>query len=302
MEKHSFSFVNNMSDFIAANETELMTKLVVGTAVADYVSIFPNIKHAEKVPVFDTGDIDSIASTGHCSTTFGDVTMSEKTLTVQDYSIQKGYCPEALSKTIMGMRMNPGSYNEELGAEERFIEDMVAKAAVFNERKWFQATSATDGISGINEQLDNASASTVNVTYTALTPTNALSVVDTYIQNLPDSLKFNPTVLFLNRGDFLAYTIALKDANYFAYTVEGQQTAPMAIAHPASNTVVVSSEVGTGKAVLTYGNNLALGTDVLGEQANAEGYYSRDFAEYRIIMKWRIGALVFFPELVVRIS
>ena len=170
MEKHSFSFVNNMSDFISANETELLSKLVVGTSVADYVSIFPGIKFSELVPTFDTGDIDSIASTGHCSTTFGDITMAEKALTVCDYNIQKGYCPEALSKTLMGMRMNPGSYNETVGAEEAFIEDMVAKAAVFNERKWFQATSATDCASGINEQLDNASASTVNVTYTALTP------------------------------------------------------------------------------------------------------------------------------------
>lgn len=302
MEKHSFSFVNNMADFINANETELLTKLVVGSAVADYVSIFPNIKHAEKVPTFDTGDIDSIASTGHCSTTFGDITMAEKTLTVQDWNIQKGYCPEALSKTIMGMRLQPGSYNEETGAEERFIEDMVAKAAVFTERKFFQAVSATDGISGINEQLDTASASTVNVDYTAMTPSNGLSVVDAYIQELPDSLKFNPTVLFLNRADFLAYSIALKDANYYAYTVEGQQAAPMAIAHPASNTIVVSSEVGTGRAVLTYGQNLALGTDVLTDSANADAYYSRDNKQFRISMQWRAGALVFFPELVVRIS
>jgi hypothetical protein len=302
MEKFKFSFVNNMSDFISANETELLSKLVVGTSVADYVSIFPGIKHAELVPTFDTGDIDSIASTGHCSTTFGDITMAEKQLTVCDYNIQKGYCPESLSKTLMGMRMNPGSYNEEIGAEEAFIEDMVAKAAVFNERKWFQATSASDCASGINEQLDNASASTVNVDYTAMTSSNALTVADTYILNLPDSLKYNPTVLFLNRADFAAYSIALKDANYFAYTVEGQTQQPMAIAHPASNTIVVSSEIGTGRALLTYGKNLALGTDLLTDAGSAEGYYSKDFKQYRIILQWRIGSVVFFPELCVRIA
>jgi len=208
MEKHNFSFVNNMADFVKANETELLTKLVIGTSVADYVSIFPNIKHAEKVPAFETGDIDSIVSTGHCSTTFGDITMTEKTLTVCDYNIQKGYCPESLAKTIMGLRMQAGSYNEETGAEEAFIEDLVAKAAVFNERKFFQA-DASDCSLGINAQLDAASASTVNVTYTAMTPSNAIEVAQTYVLALPEALKYNNTVMFVNRSDFQALILGL---------------------------------------------------------------------------------------------
>ena len=303
MEKHNFSFVNNMADFVKANETELLTKLVIGTSVADYVSIFPNIKHAEKVPAFETGDIDSIVSTGHCSTTFGDITMTEKTLTVCDYNIQKGYCPESLAKTIMGLRMQAGSYNEEVGAEERFIEDLVAKAAVFNERKFFQA-DATDCSLGINAQLDAASASTVNVTYTAMTPSNAIEVAQTYVLALPEALKYNSTVLFVNRSDFQALILGLLNANYYnpQYDPSGAVIAPMAVQLPATNTLVVSSEIGTGRALATYGQNLAMGTDVLTDSAQAATWWSADTQQYRISMKWRMGSLVFFPELAVRIA
>jgi hypothetical protein len=303
MEKHNFSFVNNMADFVKANETELLTKLVIGTSVADYVSIFPNIKHAEKVPAFETGDIDSIVSTGHCSTTFGDITMTEKTLTVCDYNIQKGYCPESLAKTIMGLRMQAGSYNEEVGAEERFIEDLVAKAAVFNERKFFQA-DASDCSLGINAQLDAASASTVNVTYTAMTPSNAIEVAQTYVLALPEALKYNSTVLFVNRSDFQALILGLLNANYYnpQYDPSGAVIAPMAVQLPATNTLVVSSEIGTGRALATYGQNLAMGTDVLTDSAQAATWWSADTQQYRISMKWRMGSLVFFPELAVRIA
>ena len=307
MENHKFSFVNNMADFIKANETELLTKLTIGTSVADYVSIFPNIKHAEKVPVFDTGDIDSIVGTGHCSTTFGDITMDEKTLTVADFHIQKGYCPESLAKTLMGLRMQAGSYNEELGggAEERFVEDLIAKAAVFNERKWFQgSTAGGDEVDGINAQLDAASASTVNVTYSAMTPSNAIEVAQSYVLNLPESLKYTNTVMFLNRSDFQAFILALLNANYYnpQYDPSGAVVTPMAVQLPASNTLIVSSEIGSSRAMISYGQNLALGTDVLTDSAQASSWWSADSQEYRLSMKWRMGGLVFFPELVVRIA
>lgn len=305
MEKHQFSFVNNMSDFVTANETELLTKLVIGTSVADYVSIFPNIKYSELVPIFDTGAIDSLVSTGHCSTDFGNITMSEKALTVCDYSIQKGYCPESLAKTLMGLRMQAGSYNEELGggAEEAFINDLIAKAAVFNERKWFQA-DATDCSLGINAQLDAASASTVNVTYTAMTPSNAIAVAQEYALALPETLKYVPTVMFVNRSDFQAFTLALLNANYYnpQYDPSGAIISPMALALPATMVTIVSSEIGSGRALVSYGQNLALGTDVLTDSAQAATWWSADNQEYRLSMKWRMGSTVFFPELCVRIS
>jgi len=135
-----------------------------------------------------------------------------------------------------------------------------------------------------------------------MTPANALEVADTYIQNLPDALKFTPTVLFLNRGDYQSLILALRNANFFSYTVEGQTEMPGAVMIPATNVLAVSSEIGTGRALLTYGQNLALGTDLLEDSANAEAWYSQDNKQYRISMQWRIGGTVFFPELVVRIA
>jgi hypothetical protein len=303
LRKENFSFdISAMVDYIAANETELMSKIVIGSNMTEFVSVFPNVKNAEWVPTFETGDIDSILATGHCDTSFGDIVLDEVELRVCDYNIQKGYCPEKLASTIMGLRLAPGSYNEESGAEERFLEDIVAKAAVATERKIWQGTTASDCVDGINAQLDTASASTVNVTYSAMTPSNSLTIVDSYVTALPEALKFSPTVLFLNRSDYQSLLLALRDANYFHYSVEGQEQAPGSVMIPATNTIAVSSEIGSGRALLTYGKNIAYGTDLLEDTNNADMWYSKDNKQLRMSLQFRAGATVFFPSLCVRIA
>jgi hypothetical protein len=47
---------------------------------------------------------------------------------------------------------------------------------------------------------------------------------------------------------------------------------------------------------------LAMGTDVLTDSAQAATWWSADNQEYRLSMKWRMGSLVFFPELAVRVA
>jgi hypothetical protein len=157
---------------------------------------------------------------------------------------------------------------------------------------------------GINAQLDAASASTVNVTYTAMTPSNAISVAQTYVLNLPEALKYNSTVLFLNRSDFQALILGLLNENYYnpQYDPSGAVISPMAVQLPATNTLVVSSEIGAGRGLVTYGTNLAMGTDLMTDSAQAASWWSADNQEYRLSMKWRMGSLVFFPELAVRIA
>jgi hypothetical protein len=98
--------------------------------------------------------------------------------------------------------------------------------------------------------------------------------------------------------------LGLLNENYYnpQYDPSGAIISPMAVALPATNTICVSSEVGTGRGVLTYGQNLALGTDLMTDSAQASTWWSADDQNYKISMKWRMGSTVFYPELTVRIA
>ena len=54
LRKENFSFdISGMVDYVSANETELMTKVVIGSNMTEFVSIFPEIKNSEYVPTFE---------------------------------------------------------------------------------------------------------------------------------------------------------------------------------------------------------------------------------------------------------
>ena len=137
-----------------------------------------------------------------------------------------------------------------------------------------------------------------------MTAANAIEVAQTYVLGLPEALKYNSTVMFLNRADFQALILGLLNANYYnpQYDPSGAVIAPMAVQLPATNTICVSSEIGSGRGLISYGANLALGTDLTTDSAQASTWWSADQQQYRLSMKWRMGSLVFFPELVVRIA
>jgi hypothetical protein len=263
------------------------------------------------IPVFETGDIDNIAFPGNsCSFTGGTITLEERELKVCQYNIQKNYCYDELNRTILSIRLAPGSYVESnVPMEEAFMNDISRKANVYMSRKFWGATTAVDGCSGVIEQLTGAtfSGSVVPVTYTAMTSSNATDVADSYIESLPDALKPVTTILALNHSDFQALQLSLRNQNLFHYNPEQLASGMMAVQIPFTNVIAISTElgntaVGAGKAVLTNPENLMYGTDLMSDFQNPIAWYSLDFQEQRIKLAAKLGAAIGFGSQVVLAS
>jgi hypothetical protein len=311
MKKYSFDFnTAGMVDFLNANADLLLHKIVMDTTEAQYSKVIPGVKYGELVPVFETGNIDTIATLGNGCGEFSTgtgttITMSEVELKVASYQIEKSWCEADLNNTIMSVRLRPGSYGEEVGGgfEQAIMDDVSKKANVFLSRKYWGATTAVDGVSGCIEQLQSAalSGSVVNVNYSALTIQNAVDVVNQYVLNLPDPLKVVPTILWLNHGDFQAYQLGLVQNNLYHFDPVTLANGAMAIRVPFTQTIAVSCEIGAvgSYAVLTNPDNFLLGTDLLSDITSPISWYSQDFGTYRmkLVSKW--GMAVSFGSQVV---
>jgi len=308
MKKFNFDFdTTGMSDYLNANADLLLHKIVMDTIEASVYKVIPNIKFGELIPVFETGDIDTIAYPGNgCSFTGGTIAMSEVELRTCQYVIEKSWCPADLDRTIMSIRLAPGSYNESVGAatEEAFLSDISKKANVYASRRFWNSTQAVEGCSGVIEQLESAalSGSVVNIGYTALTPSNAISTTNTYLLNLPDPLKVVPTIMALNHSDFQALQLALRDQNLFNFNPVTLQNGQMAIQIPFTNTIAISCEISAGKMVLTNPENLLLGTDLLSDITSPISWWSNDFQQTRMKLAMKLGAAVSFGSQVVYAS
>jgi hypothetical protein len=308
-KKYSFDFnTAGMVDFLNANADLLLHRIVMETIEAQYMKIVPDVKYGTLVPVFETGSIDGIATLGNGCGEFSTgtgttITMTEVELKVASYQIEKSWCEADLNNTIMSVRLRPGSYGEEVGGgfEEAIMDDVSKKANVFASRKLWHATTAVDGVSGILEQLASPAISgdVVNLTYTALTIANAVSVVNQYVLNLIDPLKVVPTILWLNHADFQAYQLGLVASNLFHFDPITLANGSMAIRVPFTQTIAVSCEIGSGVAALTNPDNFLLGTDLLSDITSPISWYSQDFGTYRMKLVMKIGAAVAFGNQVV---
>ena len=307
LKNFAFDFdLNGMSDYLNANADELLHKIVMDTTESQVYKVMPGIKYGELIPVFETGDIDTIAFPGNsCDFTGGTVSMSEVELRVCQFNIQKNWCLDELNRTIMSIRLAPGSYNEGNAAiEEAFASDISKKANVYLSRQFWNGTTAATGCSGIVEQLESASLSgdVVNITYTAMTATNAVDVADAYIVNLPDALKPVQTILALNHSDFQALQLSLRNQNLFHFDPVTLANGQMMIQIPFTNVMAVSTEIGSGKAVLTNPDNFLYGTDLLSDITSPVSWYSLDFQQVRLKLAAKMGAAVAFGSQVVYAS
>lgn len=308
MKKFNFDFdTTAMSDYLNASADLLLHKIVMDTIEAQMYKVVPNIKYGELIPVFNTGDIDTIAYPGNgCSFTGGTIAMSEVELRVCQYVIEKSWCPADLDRTIMSIRLAPGSYNESVGAatEEAFIADISKKANVYASRRFWNSTQAVEGCSGVLEQLESAAISgdVINVGYTALTPSNAIALTNSYLLNLPDPLKVVPTIMALTHSDFQALQLALRDQNLFNFNPVTLQNGQMAIQIPFTNTIAISCEIAAGHMVLTNPENLMYGTDLLSDITSPISWWSNDFQQVRMKLAMKLGAAVAFGSQVVYAS
>ncbi len=308
LKNFAFDFdTTAMADYLNANADELLHKIVMDTTEAQFYKVMPNIKFGELVPVFETGDIDTIATPGNgCSFSGGTIVMSEVELRVCQYNIEKSWCPADLDRTIMSIRLAPGSYNESAGAgvEEAFSNDISKKANVYASRRFWNSTTAVEGCSGVLEQLESVAISgdVVNVSYTAMTAANAVAVSDSYITSLPDPLKPVTTIMALTHSDFQALQLALRNQNLYHFDPITLANGQMAIQIPFTNVIAISTEIASGHMVLTNPDNLLYGTDLLSDITSPVSWWSNDFQQVRLKLAMKLGSAVAFGSQVVYAS
>jgi len=305
LKNFNFDFdTNGMVDYLNANADLLLTKIVMDTIESSTYKVIPNIKYGELIPVYETGAIDDIAFPGtSCSFTGGTIALTERELKVCQYNIQKNWCDDELNRTIMSVRLSPGSYPPNLApsVEEAFLTNIAQKASVYASRKFWNATAAADGCSGVIEQLKSApfTAETINKTYTAMTTSNAIVVSDSYILALPAPLKVINTIMALNHNDFQALQLALRNQNLYNFNPITLENGQMAIQLPFTNVIAISCEIPAGYMVLTNAENLMMGTDLLSDISSPISWYSYDFQQTRLKLAMKIGAAVGIPSQVV---
>lgn len=292
--------VNGLFDtnYIDQMRTELIGQIILEGKTLSYAHLIPGVKNRVSLNTLD--GVGSITS-GACGwpEAPGEITLTQRELIVADRQIKDAICPKDLEKTFMGMYMKS---NKEVPFIATIADFYVKTGKKDVEHTIWQGGGITPGLFSIADtdaDVIDASAD-VDAEATYIGKVNAL------VSNAPaEVLEREDAVIVMNYSDFVAYQQELIAANLFHY--DANVANDMTLYVPGTNIKVRATAglnnatVYTGSAmILTYEDNIAVGTDGLDGDEMFDIWYSKDNDEVRVHVSYKIGSNFFFPNMVVK--
>lgn len=308
MKKHNFSFdLNSLQTYTDEVGGLLLTEAVAKAKTAEACYIQSGIKGTQAINLL-TSTLNVVDGTCGWSPS-GQTTFSQRDISVCAYKVNEALCPADLNTYWAGQFLNAGSYNESVPFEQQIAKLKQEQISMFIENKiWQAATSAsggTDCFNGLLKLTSTAVTPSEQVNFvpspSALTSSNALSVVDSLIAVLPDAvLDRNDLVVMMSNQAYRNYVVALRTANYFHYTPEGAGV-DFVTYHPATNIKVlgVPGLSGSNRIILAPASEVVIGVDLMDDSERLDMFYSKDFDEVRVRCNFKLGVQIAFPENIV---
>ena len=262
--KKNLNFSYDLSGLSAwSNERadEMLLKSVLGATTPRYARIYPNMKGTSmKVGVMANTPVwqDGL----NCNLTPSASTEITKVEIVGCYKTSRANnCGNELREYFLSQALTNSLFQESIPFEELFIQDLTTRSADFMETQLWQGTSC--GFSGITAEVVASGVS--GGTYSALTVSNAIDVLNTLVLNLPSEVqRRDDLAIFMSFADYRAFIAALAKSssmNLFTLGDESGLSTETTVFLPGSNIAVVPTQALDGQSFIVLGptQNILIG-------------------------------------------
>lgn len=279
-------------------DNKVVGAAILGMQSADFVNVIPGVSSNMTLnSLAQTVNLTtaSCPATDTGTTTFGKVALSPTTTNFYTELCQDELLPY-YSKFMKG------SYSQEIPFAQ-YVYEYIAKQYATELDKQFWSNSTY----GIAKLLQTNSGSTTNVTLTAVTNSNASSIVDTLWTSKPAVLAMQPCVLYMSASAFDKYLMSVKltnsydpanfvsnaTNNYYIHNGSGGRLKVVGLA-------AMDNLSNTSTMFLTNEDNIVMGLD--SEQDSKQVFYSEDKDKVVIRIKGQLSTGVYFYNQVVRFA
>lgn len=307
--------VSSLANYTEENATQLVASSVLGaktiSLIKDQGNVMLGIKSAETVNIMDTDAFFQDGSSCGFNAS-GTTTFTQRTLTVGKIKVNEALCPKDLESKYLQKALPAGSsYDSIIFAAEYSQRKADKIAAQLEIASWQGDTASANGnlnkFDGFAKLIAAASASVIHANTTAfygtplaasagITTGNVLNVIDAVYRALPAEIVAKDDVrIFVGMDVFRTYTIALKNANLFAYNFDGKADSELVL---PGTTVIVTAVQGLNGTSKIYGgrvSNMYFGTDLLDEQERFELFFAKEADQVRFVAEFKAGVQIAFP-------
>ena len=305
--------VSALADYTEQNEALLVTSSVLGAKTASLIksagNVMVGVKSSETINIMDTDAFFQAGGTCGFNAS-GTTSFTQRTVTVGKIAVMEALCPADLEAKYLQKALPTGSMYDSVPFEQEFTEKKAKRIASQLEKAIWQGNVASlDGnlnkFNGLIKLIADASASVAanDSTYISggpvagITSANVIDVFDAVYKAIPAQVVAEDDMtIFCGQDTFRTYTIALKNANQFHYSIDVKADSEFILPGTSIKVVAVQGLNGTNKIYAMRLSNLFLGTDLLNEEERFEMFYAKEADVVRFVAKFKIGVNVAFPD------
>ena len=309
--------VSALAAYTEQNEALLVTDSVLGAKTASLIksagNVMVGVKSSETINIMDTDAI--FQAGGSCGfTASGSTTFTQRTVTVGKIKVNESLCPKDLEAKYLQKALPTGSMYDSIPFEQEFADKKAKTIAAQLETSLWQGDT-TSGNVNLNKfdglvKLIGAAAGVVaaNVsTYisgaplSTITAGNVISIFDGVYQAIPAQVvAADDMTIFCGQDVFRTYTVALKNANQFHYSIDVKADSEFILPGTPIKVIALQGLNGTNKVYAMRLSNLFLGTDLLNEEEKFEIFYAKEADQVRFVSEFKMGVNVAFPDEIVK--
>lgn len=284
--------VSQLPDYVEERKHELLSKSIFGAKTAGLINIMTGVKYKDALNVLS---VDPVLQERTCGwNEDGDVTFAQRIMEVGAYKVNMSLCEEDLRKKWMNDQIKTAAGAEVLPFEEKIAGELVANIQRQVESKlWVADKASNDLFDGL---LTIAKADATDVASSASDVYGR--VKDVYSAIPVEVLDKAEIFVGIDTYRTLCQEMVTKNLYHYAADVD---TKDMTLVFPGTDTKVraVSGLNGTGAILAANPEYLFMGVDMASDAEEFKLWYSNDHQEFRIAVKFNLGAQIAFPDLCV---
>jgi len=311
--------VSALADYTEQNEALLVTSSVLGAKTASLIksagNVMVGVKSSETINIMDTDAV--FQAGGSCGfNASGSTSFTQRTVTVGKIKVNEALCPKDLEAKYLQKALPTGSMYDAIPFEQEFTDKKAKRIASQLEIALWQGDTTSvnvnlnkfDGLVklvGAASGVVDANTSTYisGAPLSSISAANVVSIFDGIYKAIPAEIVSEDDVhIFCGMDTFRTYTIALKNANMFHYTVDVKADNEFILPGTTIKVVAVQGLNGTNKIYAMRLSNLFLGTDLLNEEEKFEIFYAKEADQVRFVSEFKMGVNIAFPDEVVKFA
>ncbi len=305
--------VSSLTNYVNEQSTDLISRLYFEKTSSDYFTLQSGVKKTDALHLLAVTAFPQDGS-GCAVSASGDVTFSDRNLTVGQITYFSGFCMKDLIPKYTQIMLRAGNAETEDMMFESEVADSVIKTIMeHNENADWQGDTASANVylnryDGLIKIIDAATTAVDGNTSAATAITSGASGnIDTLISDIcnarPAKVKSAANqVLFVGQDTFDKYVDTLNAKNL--YHVNATDWANYTVSIPGKNVTLVGvvGLDGTNRMFLGTQENFFLGFDLQNDEEEFDMWYDKkdDKVYYRV--KFKRGLQVAYPDEIVEFT